>query len=73
MRRSTSESEVVRRRAGALPNSEFVTIPGLQRTVRFAHDTLRPGHEARVYFPAPGMTMPCSSTSALHFATSALM
>jgi hypothetical protein len=32
------------RRSGTAAISEFVTVPVLQRTIRFAHGALRPGH-----------------------------
>ena len=37
------QHEVLRCRPGTVANAEFEKVPGLQRTVRFAHAALRPG------------------------------
>jgi hypothetical protein len=42
--------EMMRRRAGALKNSEFAKVPGLQRTIRCAHIAQRPGQAFQLCF-----------------------
>lgn len=53
---STSESEVMHRRTGAVPNVEYVTVPGQQRTT----NVLRCARDTGVNSPIPALIAPAT-------------